>query len=220
MAGDSGREKLIEARRVSLGYEGRVVLKDLSFSLDRGDYLCVVGENGSGKSTLVKGILGLLSPIQGGLILGIGARQIAYFSQEAVAKDDFPAGVLEIVLSGFLGGMGLRPFYSPGEKREAEERLRQMGAEDLKNRCYRELSGGQRRRVLLARALCGTKKLLVLDEPASGLDPLVRGDLYALLQKINREGISVVMVTHDVEAARKYANHILTLRREDVYDFV
>jgi zinc transport system ATP-binding protein len=217
---DTGGGKLIEAGRVSLGYEGRVVLKDLSFSLDRGDYLCIVGENGSGKSTLVKGILGLLSPVRGSLILGIEAREIGYLSQEAVAKDDFPAGVLEIVLSGFLGGMGLRPFYSPGEKREAEERLRQMGAEDLKNRCYRELSGGQRRRVLLARALSGAKKLLVLDEPASGLDPLVREDLYALLQKINREGISIVMVTHDTEAARKYANHILNLRREDVYDFI
>jgi zinc transport system ATP-binding protein len=212
-------EKLIEADRVSLGYEGRVVLKDLSFSLDGGDYLCVVGENGSGKTTLVKGILGLLSPVQGSLVMGPKAREIGYISQEAAAKDDFPAGVLEIVLSGFLGGMGLRPFYKPGEKREAEERLRQMGAEDLKNRCYRELSGGQRRRVLLARALCGPKKLLVLDEPASGLDPLVREDLYALLQKINREGIGIVMVTHDTETAEKYSNHILTLRRDDVYDF-
>jgi zinc transport system ATP-binding protein len=216
----AGGEKLIQADRVSLGYEGRVVLKDLSFSLDRGDYLCIVGENGSGKSTLVKGILGLLNPAQGSLSLGLEAREIGYLSQEAAAKDDFPAGVLEIVLSGFLGGMGLRPFYRSGEKREAEERLRQMGAEDLKNRCYRELSGGQRRRVLLARALCGAKKLLVLDEPASGLDPLVREDLYALLQKINREGISIIVVTHDTAAARKYANHILTLRREDVYDFV
>jgi zinc transport system ATP-binding protein len=217
---ESGGKKLIRAEGVSLGYEGRVVLKDLSFSLDWGDYLCIIGENGSGKSTLVKGILGLLSPIQGNLTLGLRAREIGYLSQEAAARDDFPAGVLEIVLSGFLGGMGLRPFYTSGEKREAEERLRQMGAEDLKNRCYRELSGGQRRRVLLARALCGQKKLLVLDEPASGLDPLVRKDLYDLLQKISREGISIVMVTHDTEEARKYANHILTLRREDVYDFV
>jgi zinc transport system ATP-binding protein len=217
---DASGKKLIEAGRVSFGYEGRVVLKDLSFSLDWGDYLCIVGENGSGKSTLIKGILGLLSPMQGSLILGLEGREIGYLSQEAAAKDDFPAGVLEIVLSGFLGGMGLRPFYRPGEKREAEERLRQMGAADLKNRCYRELSGGQRRRVLLARALCGSKKLLVLDEPASGLDPLVREDLYALLQKINGEGISIVMVTHDTEAARKYANRILTLRREDAYDFV
>ncbi|MDR2020537.1 MAG: ATP-binding cassette domain-containing protein [Treponema sp.] len=215
----AGGGKLIAAERVSLGYEGRIVLKDLSFSLDWGDYLCVVGENGSGKTTLVKGILGLLNPAQGSLRVGLRAREIGYLSQEAAAKDDFPAGVLEIVLSAFLGGMGLRPFYSPGEKREAEERLRQMGAADLKNRCYRELSGGQRRRVLLARALCGGKKLLVLDEPASGLDPLVREDLYALLQKINREGISIVMVTHDTEAARKYANRILSLRRDDVYYF-
>jgi zinc transport system ATP-binding protein len=217
---DTGGKKLMQAEGLSLGYEGRIVLKDLSFTLDRGDYFCVVGENGSGKTTLIRGILGLLNPVRGSLILGISAREIGYLSQEAAAKDDFPAGVLEIVLSGFLGSMGLRPFYRSGEKREAEERLRQMGAADLKDRCYRELSGGQRRRVLLARALCGSKKLLVLDEPASGLDPLVREDLYALLQKINREGISVVMVTHDTEAARKYANHILTLRREDVYDFV
>jgi zinc transport system ATP-binding protein len=225
---DAEAPGLISARDLALGYEGNIVIRDLNFSLEAGDYLCVTGENGSGKSTLVKGLLGLLSPVQGTLTYGAGlkASGIGYLSQEAAVKKDFPAGVLEIVRSGFLGGMGWRSFYSSREKKEAEENLGRLGVEDLKHHCYRELSGGQQRRVLLARALCGAKKLLVLDEPASGLDPLAREELYALLQKLNRSGgvgqrLTIVMVTHDTGAAEKYADHILTLRRGDnVYTFV
>ena len=212
-----GADNMIVCRDASFGYNGYAVVRGLSFVVQAGDYLCVVGENGSGKTTLIKGLLGLLSPLEGsvsfaGAIRGTG---IGYLSQQNAAKKDFPAGVREVVLSGMAGGMGLRPFYSRGEKETAEENMRHLEIGELKKRCFRELSGGQQRRVLIARALCATRSALVLDEPAAGLDPLVTAELYTLLQKLNHEtGITIIMVTHDTEAAARYADHILHIAGE------
>jgi zinc transport system ATP-binding protein len=212
---------IIICRNASFGYDGHVVVRDLSFTIQGGDYLCIAGENGSGKSTLVKGLLQLMKPMQGTLVYdGLDRRAVGYLSQASAAKKDFPAGVYEIVLSGNLGRMGLRPFYTRKEKQGAEENLERLGIADLKDRCYRELSGGQQRRVLVARALCGvslqdnqdgTHRLLILDEPAAGLDPLVTADLYALLRKVNQGDITIVMVSHDITSAAAYAKHILHL---------
>jgi zinc transport system ATP-binding protein len=207
-------DNIISCQNLSLGYGGHIVVRGLSFSIRRGDYFCVVGENGSGKTTLVKGLLGLISPAQGSIQLGAGVKknEIGYLSQSAAAKMDFPASVYEIVLSGNLGAMGMRPFYSRKERREAEENLGRLEIGGLKERCYRELSGGQQRRVLLARALCAGRKMLVLDEPAAGLDPLVTAEFYELLKKINRDwGITVIMVSHDIGETKKYASRILNL---------
>lgn len=207
-----GTENLITCQNASFGYNGHGVVHGLSFMVRAGDYLCIVGENGSGKTTLVKGILGLLSPLEGGVTLApvMKGKGIGYLSQQSAAQKDFPAGVREVVLSGMSGRMGLRPFYSRKEKERAEENMRLLEITELKNRCFRELSGGQQRRVLIARALCATGTLLALDEPASGLDPLVTAELYALLQKLNQEtGITIIMVTHDTEAALRYASRIL-----------
>jgi zinc transport system ATP-binding protein len=204
----------ITCQNVSFGYDGHIIVRDLTVSIPQGDYFCIVGENGSGKSTLVKGLLGLIGPIEGTAALGgeIKKKEIGYLSQQAAAKKDFPASAYEIVLSGNLGAMGFRAFYSRREKQRAEENLKRLEITDLKERCYRELSGGQQRRVLLARALCAAQKLLVLDEPAAGLDPLATADLYRLLKKINQDmGITIIMVSHDIEAAKKYAAHILNL---------
>jgi zinc transport system ATP-binding protein len=209
-------QPLVRAAAAAFGYNGYTVVRDLSFTITQGGYLCIVGENGSGKSTLIKGILGLLPPTEGTLSLGAGVRrnEIGYLSQQSAAKKDFPAGVYEIVLSGFLGAMGLRPFYSREQKQGAVENMRRLGIWDLRERCFRELSGGQQRRVLLARALCASRRLLVLDEPAAGLDPLVTAGVYEELGKLNREmGIAVVMVSHDIEAAVKYAQRILHLKK-------
>jgi zinc transport system ATP-binding protein len=207
-------DNIITCQNITLGYSGHAVIRSLSFSVRRGDYFCVVGENGSGKSTLIKGLLGLLIPVEGTIQLGSGLRknEIGYLSQNAAAKMDFPASVYEIVLSGNLGAMGMRPFYSRREKQKAEENLRLLAISDLKERCYRELSGGQQRRALLARALCAGRKMLVLDEPAAGLDPLVTAEFYRLLKEINRDlGITVIMVSHDIEGTKKYASGILNL---------
>ena len=174
----------------------------------------MVGENGSGKSTLIKGILGLINPLEGTIEFGegIGKNEIGYLAQSAAAKMDFPASVYEIVLSGNLGAMGMRPFYTRRERQIAGENLRRLEIDDLKERCYRELSGGQQRRVLLARALCAGRKMLVLDEPAAGLDPQVTAEFYRLLKEINRDlGITVIMVSHDIEGTKKYASEILNL---------
>ena len=205
---------IITGQNVSFGYDGHVVVRDLDLSVRRGDYLCVIGENGSGKSTLIKGLLRLIQPMGGTLVFGpgLGRTETGYLSQEAAVKKDFPAGVYEIVLSGNLNAMGLRPFYSRGEKQKALENMERLGIGGLKNRCFRELSGGQQRRTLLARALCAAKKLLVLDEPFSGLDPLISAELYRLLKVINQEmGMTIIMVSHDIGAAKQYAGKIINL---------
>ena len=206
---------LIKGQNVSFGYDGHIIVKDLNFSVDCGDFICVVGENGSGKTTLLKGLLRLITPIEGTLSFSneLNHTGTGYLSQEAVAKKDFPAGVFEIVLSGNIGKMKLRPFYTKTEKNNAEENLHWLGISELKNRCFRELSGGQQRRVLLARSLCAAEKLLVLDEPFAGLDPLISADLYNLLRKINREmGITIIIVSHDIEATN-YATKVMHLQK-------
>ena len=199
-----------------LGYDGRTVLKGLDFAVNAGDYLCIVGENGSGKSTLMKTILGLIRPAGGKIVWGEGLREneIGYLPQQTVVQKDFPATVREIVLSGCQGRAGTRPFYNKAEKELARQNMERMGILPIARRCYRELSGGQQQRVLLARALCATRKLLLMDEPVSGLDPLVTAEMYGLIRDLNREGVTVIMVSHDVEAAVRYASHILHVGSE------
>ena len=203
--------QVITAKNLSLGYDSKPILENLNFSVEEGDYLCIVGENGSGKSTLMRTILRLQKPVSGEIVYGEGlkASGIGYLPQQMVAQRDFPASVREIVISGFQGHTGWRPFYSKEEKQQAEENMRRMGIEGLKDRCYRELSGGQQQRVLLARALCATRRLLLLDEPVSGLDPVVTAEMYQLIQGLNDEGLTVIMISHDIEAAVRYASHIL-----------
>lgn len=202
---------LLSCEHLCLGYDGNEILHDLSFSVSRGDYLCIVGENGSGKSTLMKTILGLRAPLSGKIAFGDGLTQneIGYLPQQTVVQRDFPATVWEIVLSGCQGKVGLRPFYKEKERSLAAANLARMGMEEYKNRCYRELSGGQQQRVLLARALCATGKLLLLDEPVSGLDPKVTAELYRLIAALHREGITIIMITHDLSASLRDATHVL-----------
>ena len=197
---------------LTLGYDGREILRDVNFSVNAGDYLCIVGENGSGKSTLMKTILGLQPPLSGSIraLDGLKQTEIGYLPQQTIVQRDFPASVQEIVLSGCQARCGFRPFYNKEEKALAQENMRKMDILPLAKRCYRELSGGQQQRVLLARALCATQKMLLLDEPVSGLDPRVTAEMYALIERINREdGITILMISHDIAAATRYATHIL-----------
>ena len=207
---------LITCKDLKLGYNGREIIQNLSFQVDRGNYLCIVGENGSGKSTLMRTILGLQPPMSGQIQKGDGLKesQIGYLPQQTPVQKDFPASVWEVVLSGCEGSCGWRPYYTKAEKDRALENIRSMGLSNLINRCYRELSGGQQQRVLLARALCATDTLLFLDEPVSGLDPKVTEEMYALIETLNREqGITVIMISHDIQAALRYATHILHIGR-------
>ncbi len=202
---------LIKCSGVSLGYEGKTIVDGLDFEVNKGDYLCIVGENGSGKSTLMKTLLGQKNVMEGKIEFGDGLLQteIGYLPQQTVVQKDFPSSVKEIVLSGCLNSSGMKPFYSKEQKQLAKSNMQKLGISELSKRCYRELSGGQQQRVLLARALCATKKLLVLDEPAAGLDPIVTQHLYHLISDINRDGVTVIMVSHDMNAAVEYASHIL-----------
>ena len=204
--------ELIVCRDASLGYEGQSVLAHLDLTIRAGDYLCIVGDNGSGKSTLLRGLLGLLSPQSGEILRAPELRQgaVGYLPQQTRAQRDFPATVYEVVLSGCLNQKGLRFFYTAAQKSAALMNMGKLGILELKDQSYRDLSGGQQQRVLLARALCATQKMLLLDEPVSGLDPKVTAEMYALIQKLNYEdGITVVMISHDLNAALQYASHIL-----------
>lgn len=208
----SEQKVLIDCRDAALGYEGRPIWEHLTFQVRRGDYLCIVGDNGSGKSTLLKSMLGLLRPLSGEIRLDESLRRgaIGYLPQQTRAQKDFPATVSEVVLSGFLSARGWKFFYTPAQKSQALQHMGKLGILELKDKCYRELSGGQQQRVLLARALCATRKMLLLDEPVSGLDPKVTAELYGLIEQLNREdGITILMISHDIAAALKYASHIL-----------
>ena len=211
---------VLKVENLSLGYNGEIIVENLKFNIEQGDYLCIIGENGAGKSTLVRTILGLQDAACGTVTLGDGLKksEIGYLPQQTNVQKDFPASVREIVLSGCQARNGMRPFYKKEFKLAAENNMRRMGVDTLAGRCYRDLSGGQQQRVLLARALCATSKLLLLDEPVSGLDPKATADMYETIKNLNDEGITIVMISHDTEAAYKYASHILHVKRNPVFE--
>ncbi len=206
---------LIECKSLKLSYENNVVINDLSFSLEKGSYLCIVGENGSGKSTLIKTLLGLKLPASGEIIFGDGLKknQIGYLPQKTELQKSFPATAGEIVMSGLLSKKGLLSFYTQADKAEAQKNMELLSVFDLKNRSFKELSGGQQQRVLLARALCAADRLLLLDEPVAGLDPVATSDMYRIIKDINENGMTVIMVSHDINSALRYATHILHLHK-------
>ena len=209
----------LTCENLTLGYNSNVIIKDLSFCVNEGDYLCIIGENGSGKSTLMKTILNLHKPLSGRITTGDGLLpdEIGYLPQQTEVQKDFPASVYEIVLSGCQSRCGRRPFYSRAEKELAKHNMERMGISQFARRCYRELSGGQQQRVLLARALCATQKMLLLDEPVSGLDPEVTEEMYALIDQLHKEGITIIMISHDIPATMKYATHILHIGSETFF---
>ncbi|MBR6917450.1 MAG: metal ABC transporter ATP-binding protein [Clostridia bacterium] len=206
-------------KNVTYSYGAKTALKDVSFSVNKGDYLCILGENGTGKSTIVKLLLGLLAPDSGTITLnGASKGEIGYLPQTTVIDDNFPASVYEVVLQGRCEKLGRRFFYSSEDKNIALENIRRLDIEKIKNISFTSLSGGQKQRVLLARALCAAEKILVLDEPVSGLDPIVTEEMYSMIERLNREeGISVILVSHDTKSAAKYATHILHIKKEVLF---
>ena len=211
---------ILKCENLSFAYDGRTVLEDVNFSLNAGDYLCVVGENGSGKSTLIKGLLGLKAPRSGSIEFGEGLKstEIGYLPQQTLLQRDFPASVREVVLSGCLNGLDRRLMYNKADKERARMNMERMGIEDIRDKSYQELSGGQQQRVLLARALCATGKLLLLDEPVTGLDPIATGEMYNLIKLVNLcDNITVIMVSHDIHEAVRYATRILHLGHRQLF---
>ena len=210
---------LIQCENISIAYEGQTVIEDLSFQMDQGDYLCIVGENGSGKSTLVKSLLGLKSPSKGKIIFGDGLlqREIGYLPQQNDVQKDFPASVYEVVLSGRLNGRGFHPFYKAEDKRRAKENMQLLGIDDLARSCFRDLSGGQKQRVLLARALCATKKLLLLDEPAAGMNPNETGELMDMIRFVRDEfHMTILLIEHDMKLVSGICEELTVLNFGEV----
>ncbi|MBR1625374.1 MAG: ABC transporter ATP-binding protein [Clostridia bacterium] len=204
---------IISAKDLAIGYEGKPIAKGINFAIEQGDYFCIIGSNGSGKSTLLKTILGLIKPLSGEVLYAdsVKKKRIGYLSQQKDDRKIFPATVFEIVLSGCLNQGRWHPFFTKEEKAYAREKMALLGIKDLEKRTFYELSGGQKQRVLLSRALCSTHNLIILDEPVSGLDPIVTEDLYNALEEINKQGVTVVMVSHDVQTSMKFANKILEI---------
>lgn len=205
----------LTVKNLELAYEGNAVVKGLSFEVKKGEYLCVVGENGSGKSTLMKSILGLIKPQSGEISFSDGAKvgRIGYLPQHGTAQADFPASVKEVVMSAFAGKT-LLPFYTKNQKQTAEQNLKLLNVSELSEQPFRELSGGQQQRVLLARALCATENMLLLDEPVNGLDPTATTDMYSVIRRLNGQGMTVIMITHDVSFAVENASKILHLKQD------
>ncbi len=201
-----------------MGYNNTPLHKNINFTIPTGSYVCVVGENGVGKSTLIKTMLGLLPPIEGSISMGGNQSKIdiGYLPQQTQVQRDFPASVFEVVLSGCLNKIGLRPFYNKAEKKLARDMIEKLKITNLTKKSYSELSGGQQQRVLLARALCATTKALLLDEPTSGLDVETTNDFYKLIKSLNNEGITIIMITHNLNEAIQDANLILRLNDSGV----
>lgn len=200
----------IEAHNLSAGYS-HAVITGLNLTINAGDYLCIIGPNGSGKTTLMKTLLRLIPPISGNVIINANAGEIGYVPQQNELQKDFPASVMEVVLSGFQGRLGLRPFYNRREKESAISAMSRMNIAGLQGKCYRELSGGQRQRVLLARALCAGRKIMFLDEPSTGLDPKAREDMYMVLRELNAEGMTVIMISHDTGTPIEHASRVINI---------
>lgn len=205
---------IFECKKLNIGYSDKVVCKDINFAVEKGQYLCIIGENGSGKSTLIKTILGIEKNLSGKIVFdkNFKKNRVGYLPQQSDIQKDFPATVTEIVLSGFVSSMGFRPYYKKSEKEKAKEVMEYLGIEELANKSFRELSGGQQQRVLLARALCTTDEILFLDEPTNALDSRSISKFYKLIQDLNAKGMTIVMVSHNIDKVLEYASNIVYLK--------
>lgn len=210
---------IVTLNNLSIGYDNKTIIKDLNIDINEKDYLVIVGENGAGKTTLMKTILGLIKPISGDIIFdsSLKKNEIGYLPQKTNFKNDFPTSVMEVVLSGFSSKIGFRPFYNKDEKQEALNNIERIGLKGYEKKSYSELSGGQQQRVLLARSLCASSKILLLDEPVSGLDPIATKEMYEIIKKLNDSGLTIIMISHDSMSAFEYANMVLHLGKEVFY---
>lgn len=213
------KDCLIRLRDAGLGYENKALMEHFDFQVNAGDYVCIVGENGSGKSTLLKTLLGLIKPVSGEVELAetIQNGAIGYLPQQTQVQRQFPASVMEVVMSGFLNRSHKSPFFHKEEKKIALKNLEKLEIKDLAKKCYGKLSGGQQQRVLLARALCAARDILVLDEPVTGLDPMASAALYQHLKRLHKEGMAIVMVTHDIRSAVLEADYILHMNEGEYF---
>lgn len=205
---------LINIKNLTFRYESRDdedTLKNVSLSVNEGDFLCIVGENGSGKSTLIKCIVGLNKVPEGKITL---KEKLGYLPQKTEIQANFPASIEEVVLSGTISNNIKKIWYTKQDKEKANEIMKELDIYTIRKRCFRDLSGGQQQRVLIARAMCATNNLIVLDEPTNGLDPSIARKIYSTLKALNKKrNLTIVMVSHDVERAVKYATRVIEIEK-------
>lgn len=206
---------LIETKDLSFSYQGKEdALKNINIQIKEGTFTCIVGENGSGKSTLLKCILGLNKGYTGEIIK---ESHIGYLPQKTEIQTHFPASIEEIVLSGTISNNPRSIFYKKEDKILSENIMKKLGIYDIRKKCFADLSGGQQQRVLIARSLCGTKNLIILDEPTNGLDPEICKQIYELLDEFKKnDKITVLMVSHDIERALNYADEVIKIENGEV----
>lgn len=210
----------LTCKNITMAYDRITIMEDVNMEVCEGDYVSIVGENGTGKSSLIKGILGLV-PLKKGEIIygeGISKKNIGYLPQQTPAQNDFPASVMEVILSGCLGKSGFAPFYPAKAKKEVRKVMERLGITESAKKIFGSLSGGQKQRVLLARALMATDKILFLDEPIAGLDPLVTAEFYEIIADLNKkDNLTIIMVSHDIENAMRYSNKIFHMGEKDYF---
>lgn len=207
---------LIEVKNLSVGYNHKAIVENISFTVNEGNAICIIGENGIGKSTLMKTLLGVLKPVSGEIIFSENKR-FGYLPQINETQNDFPASVNEIVLSGLLNKKSFLAFYNKADKEIAMKNMEILHITHLKDKPFSSLSGGQKQRVLIARALCSTDNILFLDEPITGLDPQTKADFYETLALLQKEGITIVMITHNLEDFINEATHVLVVAKESKF---
>lgn len=209
---------ILEVEKLKVSYSNHVAIENINFKIEDGEYVCLVGENGSGKSTLVKTIVGLLKPEEGQVNLNISLDEVAYLSQTNLKDLDFPATAKEIIMSG-IQKHGKFPFYTKKDKEIYENVIKQLKIEELQGRRIGDLSGGQKQRILIARALVRQPKLLILDEPATGLDYNITKELYKILENLNKNNkMTIIMATHDLEEINEIKPRIISLAKKVKYD--
>ena len=208
---------LITIENLSCFYEGKRVFENLNFTVEEGDYLCILGENGSGKTTLMKTILGFDIKHTGSIRFDdFSNKEIGWLPQKTQYQNDFPASALEVVMSGFAGSGFLGFRYSKSQKITAKKNMQLLDLTDIAEKSFSELSGGQQQKVLLCRALCAAKKVILLDEPVTSLDEATAKEMYDIIKKLNDNGTAVIMISHDIMHAVKHSKHILRLS-DDIF---
>lgn len=211
--------QILKAEDLTIAYGTVVAVKDVNFSVSEGEYVCVVGSNGSGKSSLIKGILGLVPISSGKLEFSIPMENVAYLPQVNLAERDFPATVMEVVMTGTQKKAKRLPFYSKKDVEAAERALDTLHILDIRNKRIGQLSGGQQQRALLARALCREPKMLILDEPCAGLDPNITQEFYSMISDLNQtKGITLIMVSHDMDQVKMNAKRVLEINQTLKFD--
>lgn len=209
---------LIKVTNLCAFYESKKIFENLNFTIQDGDYLCIIGENGSGKTTLMKTLLGFDIKHKGCIELnGFTKKEIGYLPQKTQHQKDFPASVLEVVMSGFAGRGFFGAKYSKSQRQQALKNMELLNIKSIAEKSFSELSGGQQQKVLLCRALCAAKRVLLLDEPTTSLDEVAAQEMYDIINELNNKGLAVIMITHDIVHAVNTAKHILSFSEDDMF---